>query len=491
MAQSILLIEDQRIIGTLYSEELEDAGYEVHWLQDGKEAVDLLHSGKTPIDMVITDYHVPGTNGMQILHAAQELREDLPVLFITAHGSVETAIEAMKAGAFDYLEKPIDLDKLVALARQAMAQIPTRPAEPIKKAETDLPPQILIGRSELMLGVYKSIGRVAALPATVFIHGETGTGKELIAQTIHRFSKRAEKPFVAINCAAIPETLLESELFGHERGAFTGAEKLHIGRFEQADGGTIFLDEIGDMPHALQVKLLRVLQERKIQRLGGSKEIPVDVRIIAATHRDLEQLIQSGDFREDLFHRLCVAEIELPPLRERRDDIPLLVNHLLNEAAKEYGFKMASIDEEAMSLLQQQPWPGNVRQLQNAVRKALLISRNMTISVHNLHELNIHTQTVPATTEAIAQLHESEQTLASEESRLPLTQTAFSLKDWVKEALKKETPGGLREALIDRLDKELIQQTLQQCRYNRTQAAELLGITRKTLRARMTALDID
>jgi len=495
MPESILLIEDQKIVGTLYSEVLEEAGYTVHWLEDGREALNMLKSASPGIDMVITDYHVPGANGMEILHAAQAQREDMPVIFMTAHGSVKTAIEAMRAGAFDYLEKPIDLDNLVVLTQRALSQVPQNTSQEAPPKEAS---QLIIGRSEQMLNVYKSIGRVAALPATVFIHGETGTGKELIAKTIHKFSKRANEPFIAINCAAIPEALLESELFGHERGAFTGAEKQHIGRFEQANGGTLFLDEIGDMPSALQVKILRVLQERKIQRLGSNKEIPVDVRIVTATHRDLEERIREGHFREDLYHRLCVAEIELPPLRDRKGDIPLLVKHLLTEAAKEYGFKNATIDSAAMQILQGQPWPGNVRQLQNTVRKALLMSRNMTISARNLQDLNLSSHSSQPPKEALQNIPEQAQKNPSQSySALTANQpepiTEFDLSHWVKEQIDEqpEEKNNLRQDLLDTVDKELITQSLQKYRYNRSKVAERLGITRKTLRARMVLLGIE
>jgi len=298
---------------------------------------------------------------------------------MTAHGTIETAIEATKLGAYDYLQKPFEMRGMLNMLHRAveagrlMREPVTLPDAPVESRAA------LVGASRVMQEVCKNIGRVAAKPVTVLIRGETGTGKELIARALYQHSLRAEAPFVAINCASIPENLLESELFGHERGAFTGADQRRIGRFEQANKGTLFLDEIGDLPPSAQVKLLRVLQHQSIQRVGGSEEISVDVRVLAATHRNLEAMIREGGFRADLFHRLNVVCLQLPPLRERREDIPVLARHFLRKYSADFGVEIPPMSADAVDVLQAHSWPGNVRELENMTRRLLLGARGLAI----------------------------------------------------------------------------------------------------------------
>jgi DNA-binding NtrC family response regulator len=466
MPNRVMLIEDTHSTSALYQEVLEDAGFVVDAFDNGSTALDKLFSGTERYQLIVTDYQVPGMDGLTLLKQLKRRFTYLPVVFITAHGSVETAIEAMKNGAFDYQEKPIDLDQLVALATEACNR--TNCAPPIVAQGAQLP--YLVGRSTKMLDVYKQIGRMATLPATVLIRGETGTGKELVANAIHQFSTRADKPFVAVNCAAIPESLLESELFGYEKGSFTGAQKARIGYFERADTGTLFLDEIGDIPLSTQVRLLRTLQEHTIQRLGADAVRKVDVRIVAATHRNLEEMITRNQFREDLYHRLSVMEIRMPPLRERLDDIPALTDYFLGRFSTEYGCAPSGIDPEAVELLKHETWPGNVRQLQNILRKALLSANNLGISAANVREALIQPQQTSASAATPAQ-----------------TPASFDFDGWVRQqveqAADKET-GDLREKLVEKLDIALAREAMNFCDGNRSRAAKLLGVTRRTVRQR-------
>ncbi|MFA5256552.1 MAG: sigma-54 dependent transcriptional regulator [Opitutales bacterium] len=464
MTKRVMLIEDLRSTSMLYTEVLEDAGFAVDAFGNGKEALEKIFEGLTRYQLIVTDYQMPGMDGLTLLKQLKRRFAYLPVLFVTAHGSVETAIEAMKNGAFDYQEKPIDLELLVELANEACNRANVAP--PILSKGAAMP--YMIGHSQKMLEVYKQIGRVAAIPATVLIRGETGTGKELVANAIHQFSPRADKPMIAVNCAAIPESLLESELFGYEKGAFTGAQKTRIGHFERADGGTLFLDEIGDISWSTQVRLLRAIQERSIQRLGADELRKVDVRIVAATHRDLEDMVSKNQFREDLYHRFSVMEIRLPPLRERRDDIPALSEHFVARFCEEYGCAPSGVEPAAMELLVKHDWPGNVRQLQNTLRKALLSANNLTISESDVRA-------------ALSQPGALKDRAADD--AVP----AFDMKDWVCEQVRKALAEGtenLRETLVEKLDAVLATEALELCEGNRSKAAKLLGITRRTIRQR-------
>ena len=430
-----------------------------------------MFEGGSKYQLIITDYQLPGLDGLELLKKLKQRYAYIPVIFVTAHGSVETAIEAMKNGAFDYQEKPVDLEKLVALAKEACSRANFAP--PVAPQETDVP--YLVGRSQKMLDVYKQIGRLAALPATVLIRGETGTGKELVANALHRFSTRADKPMIAVNCAAIPESLLESELFGYEKGSFTGAQKARMGYFERAQGGTLFLDEIGDIPPSTQVRLLRTLQEHTIQRLGADNVTKIDVRIIAATHRDLEAMTMKNEFREDLYHRLSVIEIRMPPLRDRLDDVPLLAEYFIARFCKEYGCAPCGIEKDAIELLRTQSWPGNVRQFQNVLRKALLSANNLNIGPNDVRTA----------------LEQSMKAIDGSVPSSPVVTNAgggFDLESWVRGEVKRASETGienLREHLVEELDELLAKESLEFCAGNRSKAARLLGVTRRTLRERV------
>src|SRR5262245_38660010 len=359
-AGNILLIEDDAAIVMTLRRVLSEEGYQVTIETRGDTGLSRAREGE--FDLVITDMKLPSLNGLELVRELHTSKPRLPIILMTAHGTTETAIEATKSGAYDYLLKPFEIPELLELAERAVASRRLM-TEPVELGAPGGARDALVGTSRVMQSIYKEIGRVASKPVNVLIRGETGTGKELIARAIYQHSERAKAPFIAINCAAIPETLLESELFGHERGAFTGADSRRIGRFEQADKGTIFLDEIGDMTVGTQVKLLRVLQEKCLQRLGGRKTIPVDGRVIEATHRDFESAIREQQFREDLYYRLSVVVIRLPALRERAEDTPELVKYFLRKYATELGVENPSIQPEAIDFLRLQHWPGNVREL--------------------------------------------------------------------------------------------------------------------------------
>src|SRR5260221_1650110 len=377
----ILLIEDDPAIVTSLQEILQADGYAVSLAQRGDEGLALAQGN--PFDAVVTDLKLPGLSGLELIRQLHTFKPRLPLILMTAHGTTETAIEATKFGAYDYLLKPFEMTELLELVDAAVASSRLM-SEPVELGAATTAHDAIIGHSRVMQGIYKEIGRVATKPVTVLIRGETGTGKELIARAIYQHSERANEPFVAVNCAAIPETLLESELFGHERGAFTGADARRIGRFEQANRGTLFLDEIGDLNPGTQAKLLRVLQEKSFHRLGGKESIQVDERIIAATHCDLERAILEKKFRENLFYRLTVVAITLPHLRERKQDVPELARYFLQKYGAELGNDQSSIQPEALQFLQTQYWPGNVRELENAVRKALLLARGYSIGLEQV-----------------------------------------------------------------------------------------------------------
>src|ERR1022692_60304 len=383
-AAHILLIDDDTSQAANLCDVLKEGGFKVSLCNRGDEG--LRRASNDECEVVLTDLRLPGLGGLELVRQLHETQPRLPVVLMTAHGTIETAIEATKLGAYDYPQKPFEMQELISLLHRAveagrlMREPVTLPDAPVESRTA------LVGNSRVMQEVYKGIGRVAAKPVTVLIRGETGTGKELIARAIYQHSPRAKAPFIAINCAAIPDNLLESELFGHERGAFTGADQRRIGRFEQADQGTLFLDEIGDLPPNTQVKLLRVLQQQTFQRVGGTEPISVDVRIIAATHRNLETMIHEGKFREDLYHRLNVVSLLLPPLRECREDIPVLVRHFLRRYAGDFGVESPPISSDAVAVLQAEPWPGNVRELENMTRRLLLAARGFSISADSVRQ---------------------------------------------------------------------------------------------------------
>jgi DNA-binding NtrC family response regulator len=378
----ILLIEDDtREAGSL-ARLLQTEGYEVVVANRGDEG--LSRAQAEHFDLVMTDLRMPGLDGLNILRQLHTAKPRLPILLMTAFGTTSDIIEATKHGAFEYLRKPFKMDEFLAVTAKAVASSRLM-GEPVALQEAPADRDALVGSSRVMESVYKDIGLVADTTVPVLIRGETGTGKELVARAIYQHSRRADRPFIAVNCAAIPETLLESELFGHERGSFTGAENRHTGRFERAHEGTLFLDEIGDMSPVTQTKLLRVLQDGVVQRVGGRQDIPVDVRMISATHRDLETAIREGRFREDLYYRLAGVVISLPPLRERGDDdIAHLVKYFAGRYGAELGQTAPKIEPAALRLLQRQSWPGNVRQLGNVIRQALLRAGNLPVGLHHV-----------------------------------------------------------------------------------------------------------
>ena len=375
----ILVIEDDTRSAQSLEKLLKSQGYAVTLCHRGDEGFAL--ATDEDFALVITDFRMPGVDGLELIRQLHAVKPRLPMVLMTAFGTTETAIEATKHGAFEYILKPFDIAEMLEVVKRAVASSRLMSERVELGAASDLPTaQAIVGNSRAMQTVYKEIGRVATTAATVLIRGETGTGKELVARAIYQHSDRSAKPFIAVNCAAIPETLLESELFGHERGAFTGADARRIGRFEQAHQGTLFLDEIGDMSAFTQAKLLRVLQDKVIQRVGGKENIPVDVRIVAATHRDLERAIAEKLFREDLYYRLGAVVIKLPPLRERAEDIPALADYFLRRFREELKLTDASVQPDALVWLQEQRWPGNVRQFENVIRQGLLASRGFPIS---------------------------------------------------------------------------------------------------------------
>jgi two-component system, NtrC family, nitrogen regulation response regulator GlnG len=360
----VWVIDDDRSIRWVLEKALSAAGLEVTCFDSAGSALEALACAAP--DAIVTDVRMPGIDGLELMARIRERRAELPVIVMTAHSDLDSAVAAYEGGAFEYLPKPFDVDEAVALVRRAVEHRRHQWGERLGARGAQAP--AILGEAPAMQEVFRAIGRLSRSNITVLINGESGTGKELVAQALHRHSPRAEKPFIALNMAAIPRDLLESELFGHERGAFTGAQGVRHGRFEQADGGTLFLDEIGDMPAELQTRLLRVLADGEFYRVGGHTPIRVDVRIIAATHQDLEQRVRDGRFREDLFHRLNVIRIHIPPLRERREDIPRLARHFLDAAARELRVEAKTLDPEVERFLCRLEWPGNVRQLENTCR---------------------------------------------------------------------------------------------------------------------------
>ncbi len=465
MKARLLLIEDDPSTGSALQKVLRTEGAEVELIPRGDTG--LARARAAPFDLVLTDFKLPGLSGLELIQQLHAAKPKLPIILMTAHGSTDTAIEATKLGACEYLTKPFEADELIDLVTACVRSSRLMSA-PVGMGDVLSPGPALVGNSRAMQAVYKEIGRIAATPITVLIRGATGTGKELVARAIYQHSDRAHLPFIAVNCAAIPRELLESELFGHERGAFTGAQSRRIGRFEQADGGTLFLDEIGDMSPDAQTKLLRVLQEKRLQRVGGVDSIPVNVRVLAATHRDLESAIQEKEFREDLYFRLNAATLVLPRLAERADDIPELAAYFLRRYARELGVDDPSIQPEAISLLQRHPWPGNVRELENTIRQALLLAKPFGVGSDHVSR-------------ALAR------------SRPPSANPKQSHAAYVADLLCRTQRGEVENAywqMIQELEPELLAQALRLAGGNQAKAAQWLGITRLKLREKLIALEM-
>jgi len=461
---TILIVDDDAQLRQSFEKLLNEEGHAVLTAPTGEDGIARVKE-EVP-DLVIMDVRLPGMDGLEAFRAIHDLEPKLSVIIMTAHGTTETAIEATKIGAFDYVTKPFEIPDMLALINQALESGRLMRS----KVEMDAPPasassEALIGRSKAMQEVYKAIGRVASTDATVLIRGESGTGKELAARAIYQHSLRAERPFLVINCVAIPDTLLESELFGYEKGAFTGAVGRRVGKIEQANDGTVFLDEIGDMPFSIQAKILRLLQEKNIERLGGREPIPVDVRIIAATNRDLEEALEVGKFREDLYYRLKVVTLQLPPLRERAEDIPLLSEYFLSRFSAEMEIENPGTTEEALQALKGDAWPGNVRELANTLQKALIFSRGVPIGPDDVSQV-IRERGSAATME--------------------LQTVEATIRDWVKEVLRSgASEGRLFDSLMDRFARILVTEALNITGGNRSHAAKLIGLSRPTLLAKI------
>ncbi|WP_427966862.1 sigma-54-dependent transcriptional regulator [Altererythrobacter sp.] len=462
MSSKILLVEDDAAIATVIVAALEDEGYDVLRCDSIAGRDRLLEQHR--FDAMLTDVMLTDGDGIASLDRVRGQDSDLPVIVLSAQNTLDTAVRASETQAFEYFPKPFDLDELVRAVNQAAGHKPGEGAAP--STEGDGMP--LVGRSRAMQGVYRMITRVLRNDLTVLVTGESGTGKELVAEAIHQLGSRKSGPFVAVNTAAIPHDLIESELFGHEKGAFTGAVAQTIGKFEQANGGTLFLDEIGDMPAEAQTRLLRALQSGRIRRVGGRQEIAVNVRIIAATNRNLMPMIAQGTFREDLFYRLNVVPIELPPLRDRSEDIAVLTHHFLGIAAEE-GLPYRRISDDAIAVLEKRRWRGNVRELRNVIYRLVLMSRKEMIDAQSIEEF-IGPEKAPQGDAA---------------------QTGFggALKDWL--AANHPPSGTLYQHALAAFEKPLIEHALGETGGNQLRAASLLGINRNTLRKRLSELEID
>ncbi len=459
----ILIIDDDDQLRRSFHKLLGEEGYRVQSAPSGEAGLALLSEAMP--DLVILDNRLPGMSGLETFQEIHRIEPKLPVIIMTAFGTTETAIEATKLGAYDYVLKPFDIPKMLSVIHQALdAGRFMRSHVALDASPQEAGEEAIIGRSPAMQEVYKAIGRVASTDATILVRGESGTGKELVARAVYQHSSRAAKPFLVINCVAIPETLLESELFGYEKGAFTGASHRRVGKIEQADGGTIFLDEIGDMPLNLQAKILRLVQDKRIEHLGGREPIPVDVRIVAATNRDLETAITKGSFREDLYYRLKVVTIWLPPLRQRTEDIPLLAEYFIARYAREVGAENRGISEEALKTLMGHRWPGNVRELANTIQKAVIFNRGARLEARDIRQAVGETAAVDGPDPG------------GEEA---------AFRRWIRKQLTREPAENRFDACIDHLSSLLISEALNVTGGNRSQAAKLLGLSRPTLHSKI------
>ena len=469
MKEKILIADDDESILWVLKKFFKEKGFEVLTAKDGAGAEKILKNSLPLISLI--DINMPGKGGLKVLEDAKKepLDAKTPIIIMTAEGTMKNAIEAMKKGAFDYITKPLDLDELEVIVEKARENLALKgELKDLKQRlmERERGGIVFVGKSKAVEKIFKTVGRAAPQDVTVLIQGESGTGKELVARLLHTNSPRGEKAFVAVNSAAVPKELMESELFGHEKGSFTGALEMRKGKFEIADGGTLFLDEVGDMDEKLQAKLLRAVQEREFYRVGGKEPVKVDVRIIAATNQDLEKAVEEKRFREDLYHRLNVVTINIAPLRERKEDIALLCGHFLEKFSEESGTEARSLSKDAVSELQNYPWPGNVRELENILRRAVILSPNII--------------------------------LTPEDISLPKRkQKKESLEDMLEKKLEpfiEKTSGRGKEELYDSImpfmERPLIKLVLKKTGFNQIKAAELLGINRNTLRKKIKELKI-
>ncbi|MBN1903286.1 sigma-54-dependent Fis family transcriptional regulator [Candidatus Sumerlaeota bacterium] len=460
MVQSyhILVVDDEQIIRFVLHEALEKEGYIVDEASNGEEAV--LKVRNVNFDLIILDIKMPVMDGIEALKEIRKIDPGIPVVMITAFGNSNVAMQALKEGAYDYFNKPFDVNEIRIVIKRALEK--QKLQKQIEILETQLIQEHrfdrIIGTSQKMQEVFALIRKVITNDVTVLICGESGTGKELVAQAIHYHSERAKKPFIKVSCVAIPDTLLESEMFGYERGAFTGAHQTKIGKFELAQGGTFFLDEIGDMPLGLQVKLLRVIQERELERIGGNKTIKVDIRLVACTNRDLVESVKNQTFREDLYFRINVLPIYLPPLRERKDDIPLLVEHFIKYYNQKLGKHVVNVSDDVMRIIQQYPWPGNVRELENVIQRAIILSPGETITA-DLLPPNVHAEPV---LEDISRI--------TDDFDMPMPDRI--------------------QILTEKIEKKMIQAALAKSNNRRQETADLLGISRKSLHNKMQKYEL-
>ena len=451
----IIVIDDEPLMRVTVHDAMVAEGYEVVSAETGKKGIELLR--ETEWDILITDLRLPDMDGIQILKEVKSLNPETQVILITAYGSIDSAVTAMKEGASDYLTKPFSMDELLLIIKRILRirELEEENRSLRKKVEEKFGLEGLVGKSPQMIKIYDLIETVSQTDTTVLVYGESGTGKEMVANAIHFRSPRKGRPFIKVNCAALPESLLESELFGHEKGAFTGAFKQRKGRFEMADGGTLFLDEIGDISPGVQVKLLRVLQERQFERVGGNETLSVDVRLICATQKDLKEEIRKGTFREDLYYRLNVVPVNLPPLRERREDILLLADHFMDKFSKKMGKEITGLSEDAHTLLLRYPSPGNIRELENMLERAIALIKGKIIQAEDLPE------------EVCGQ--------------------PSSIQDICKR-IRGSKPLASATKLFE---KEYIQTILEKTKGKKGQAAEILGISRKTLWEKIKELEIE
>jgi DNA-binding NtrC family response regulator len=448
MKKRILIVEDEDKLRRILELQLIDSGFDAVKAATAEEALPLIDRA----DLILTDFKLPGMSGLEMLQLVRRQNMQIPVIVMTAFGTIENAVEAMKAGASDFLLKPFDLEHLTAVVNKALEIRSLREENRALKEELGRKYQWdnIVGRSPAMQQIFATIMRVAPTRATVLLAGESGVGKDLIARAIHFHSPRKDRPFVKINCTALPENLMESELFGYEKGAFTGATTSKPGKFEQADSGTVMLDEIGDVPANIQVKLLRVLQEREFERLGSNKTLHIDVRVIAATNRDLRAALEEGTFREDLYYRLNVVPLEIPPLRERKEDIPYLAEHFVEKLAPEMGNQVTGITHAAIDKLVQYSWPGNVRELENVIERSMVMASGDKLDASDIRlDMNLRPR----------------------QSNGDLT-----------------LPEGMS---LDAYEQELIRDALKRANGNKSQAARLLGLTRNALRYRLTQMGIE
>ncbi|HXI84505.1 MAG TPA: sigma-54 dependent transcriptional regulator [Verrucomicrobiae bacterium] len=445
---TILIVDDERNTREGLQRALHDR-YDVLLAEDSQKALEALES--TRVDVMLTDLRMPGVDGMALLRRALSLTDPPVCIMMTAYGSIENAVQAMQVGAYHYIAKPVNLDELELVIQRALnsRRVEAENVNLREQIEQKYGLENIIGQSALMRQVFETIQQVAPSRATVLITGATGTGKELIAKAIHNISPRKNGPFIAVHAAALPTSLLESELFGHEKGAFTGAVERRTGRFELADGGTLFLDEVGELEPQIQVKLLRVLEERAFERVGGAKTLQVDVRLVAATNKDLKKLVSEGKFRDDLFYRLSVVTVDLPPLRERRDDIPLLVKSFLDEFSRENGKQVRELTPEALNVLLAYDWPGNVRELRNAIEQMVVLARGERLTVRD----------VPAGIRGVADL-----------TKINVVHAGMTVED---------------------AERQLIIQALKETDGNRTRAAQRIGISRRTLHRKLKGYGLE